>query len=132
MKKHFIIAVVSFIMGSLSTYFIIQYIAFSKQQSKIKEFLTTKTGAVNYLKAKIIEEKIAGEVNHYWATSECALYFSFDKGKYFDIEVHEKHDKNCPGAPETMPSLGNIRIDKHSGEIFSYDPIHDQYINIKK
>jgi len=92
------------------------------------EKLSNTDQAEEYLKEYIVKNN----VNEYWATSECIVYWSEDINEdYFQVEIHEKHGENCPGDPNTEPLLAIFKIKKDNRMIERYDILSDKWEELR-
>lgn len=66
-------------------------------------------------------ERVSAVIRKHRLTSladACLDYMVDDSdGATVDIDVHEKHDKQCGGDPETSPRLFSFKLDRASGQL---------------
>jgi hypothetical protein len=80
--------------------------------------------AVNLLYQKLESDSVYTS----WTEMECLYFIIMDSSSdYFDIAVHEKHDQNCPGNPNTAPRVDTFRIMRQTNEILWYNLFKDSY-----
>ena len=87
--------------------------------------------AASYLLQKINKTKV-----YDWTTPKCLSFYTEDTTKqYFDISIHELHNDDCYGDPNTHPVIDRFRVyragDKSHNTLWHNMAI-DRYLPFKK
>ncbi len=78
----------------------------------------TDRQALDILIKQITKDKLYDE----WTTLSCLSFRIEEEAKtYFDIAIHEKHDRSCPGDPDTYPIVDRYRVSRQNGMIQWYN-----------
>lgn len=78
---------------------------------------------------KIVSDYLKSSDNK--TRQECLSYVVNKQEEYFEIEVREKHNKNCSGDENTSPLIGIFRVNQSSGALTQYDVKNDRYVQKK-
>ena len=58
---------------------------------------------------------------------ECYVFIVDDKPSSYEIDVREKHNRECGGDPNTAPRLFGYVVDKNTGKMKTDGSVPDEY-----
>jgi hypothetical protein len=80
--------------------------------------------AQDILKARVQKDKLYDR----WTTMSCLSFLVEEKTKdYIDIAIREKHDGQCPGDPDTSPTVDRFRVHRITKRIKWYEPAKGEF-----
>jgi len=63
-----------------------------------------------------------------FTTFECLSFHNTETTKeYYIFNIHEIHNNDCKGAPNTQPRIDTFKIMRQTENIFYYDILEDAY-----
>lgn len=90
--------------------------------------INNKNDAIQFLKKKLRGFKKTDS----WLTGNCVTYRAERRSNEWIVELHERHNEDCWGDPNTMPLIAQFKINKKSYEIVCYDIMNDKYIPLEQ
>ncbi len=86
----------------------------------------TEQQALNVLIAQIQKHKLYDS----WTTLSCLSFLTEEKTRdYFGFAIHEKHEANCPGDPNTWPIVDRFRVNRFTKKIQWLEPIEGEWLS---